>query len=102
MQIFMNSVKKDEDKVTPWLLALPQVCHMLDSNLVAYERHPPVVGPGEGRDRGAPVVDELDAPPPLVLNPHEDDPGGVTRGQLLVGFVPFDHSYLGVCNVRLL
>ena len=75
---------------------------MLDSDLVAYERHPPVVGPGEGRDRGAPVVDELDAPPPLVLDPHEDDPGGVTRGQLLVGFVPFDHSYLGVCNVRLL
>ena len=88
--------------MTPSLLALPQVCHMLDSDLVTYERHPPVVGPGEGRDRGAPVVDELDAPPPLVLNPHEDDPGGVTRGQLLVGFVPFDHSYLGVCNVRLL
>lgn len=75
---------------------------MLDSDLVAYKRHPPVVGPGEGRDRGAPVVDELYAPSPLVLDPHEDDPGGVTRGELLVGLIPFDHSYLGVCNVRLL
>ena len=75
---------------------------MLASDLVAYERHSPVMRPGEGGDRGAPVVDELDAPPPLVLDPYKDDPSGVAGGELLVGLVPLDHGYLRVCNVRLL
>ena len=74
---------------------------MLDSNLVAYERHPPVVGPGEGRDRGAPVVDELDRPATLVLDPHEDDPGGVARGQLLVRLVPSHQGHLGKIEIFL-
>ena len=36
--------------------------------LVAYERHPAVVGPGEGFDRRVPVINQLDRPASLVLN----------------------------------
>ena len=46
------------------------------------------MGPGEADDRGVAVVDELDGPPALVLDPDEDDAGGVARGQLLVRLVP--------------
>ena len=53
------------------------------------------MGPGKRGDWGTPVIDELDAPPPLVLDPHKDDPSGVAGGELLVGLVPFDHGDLG-------
>ena len=36
--------------------------------------------PREADDGRVPVVDELDGPAPLVLDPHEDDPGGVAGG----------------------
>ena len=68
---------------------------MLTSDLVTYERHPPIMGPGKRGDWGTPVIDELDAPPPLVLDPHKDDPRRVAGGELLVGLVPFDHGDLG-------
>ena len=41
--------------------------------LVADERHPAVVGPGEGADRSVPVVDQLDAPPSFVLYPDKNN-----------------------------
>ena len=66
----------------------------LDTCLVADESHPAIMGPGEGVDRSVPVVDQLNAPPSFVLNPHEDDASGVTRCKLLVRFVPFHHRYL--------
>ena len=50
--------------------------------------------PREADDRRAAVVDELNGPPALVLDPHEDDARGVARGKLLVGLVPTDQRYL--------
>ena len=66
------------------------------AHLVAYERHPAVVRPGEADDGRGPVVDELDAPPTLVLDPDEDDAGGVAGGQLLVGLVPPHEGHLQI------
>ena len=62
--------------------------------LVADERHPPIVGPGEGRDGGVSVVDQLNAPSPFVLYPDENNSSGVTGGQLLIRFIPFHHRNL--------
>ena len=50
--------------------------------------------PREADDWRVPVVDELDRPPALVLDPHEDDARGVARGQLLVRLVPSHQSHL--------
>lgn len=46
------------------------------------------------RDRGAAVVDELDAPAALVLDPHEDHARTVAGSQLLVRLVPFHQDHL--------
>ena len=58
------------------------------AHLVADEGHPSVMRPREVGDGRAAVVDELDAPAALVLDPDEDDAGAVAGGQLLVGLVP--------------
>ena len=50
--------------------------------------------PREADDGRVPVVDELDRPAALVLDPHEDDPRGVARGQLLVRLVPSHQGHL--------
>lgn len=50
--------------------------------------------PGEVRDGSAAVVDQLDAPAALVLDPHEDDARAVARCQLLVRLVPFYQYHL--------
>ena len=76
------------------LETLQAVIVSVSPDLVTDERHPPVMWPGEGGDRGAPVVDELDAPPPLVLDPDKDDPRGVAAGELLVRLVPLHHRHL--------
>lgn len=52
------------------------------------------MGPSKADHRRVPVVDELDGPPALVLDPHKDDSGSITGGQLLVGFVPLDQGDL--------
>lgn len=46
------------------------------------------------RDGCAPVVDQLDAPAALVLDPDEDDAGAVAGRQLLVRLVPLHHDHL--------
>ena len=66
----------------------------LELHLVADERHAAVVRPAEGGDGGAPVVDQLDAPSPFVLYPDKNNSSGVTRGQLLIRFIPFHHRHL--------
>ena len=50
--------------------------------------------PGEGGDGGAAVVDQLNGPAALVLDPDEDDPRGVATGELLVRLVPLHHRHL--------
>ena len=42
----------------------------LELHLVADERHAAVVRPAEGGDGGAPVVDQLDAPPGPIRGEH--------------------------------
>ena len=54
------------------------------------------MGPREADDRRAPVVDQLDGPAPLVLDPHEDNARGVAGGQLLVRLVPPHEGYLKI------
>ena len=56
--------------------------------LVADEGRAAVVRPGEVADARAPVVDELDGPAALVLDPHEYHALEVACGQLLIGLVP--------------
>ena len=68
--------------------------------LIADERHPAVVGPREADDWRVPVVDELDGPAALVLDPHEDDPRGVARGKLLVRLVPSHQGHLSEIPYR--
>ncbi len=50
--------------------------------------------PGEADDGCVAVVDELDGPAALVLDPYEDDAGGVAGGQLLIGLVPAHKRHL--------
>ena len=68
--------------------------HQHEPVLVADERHPAIVRPGEGGDGSVAVVDQLDAPAAFVLYPDENNASGVTGGQLLIGFIPFDHRNL--------
>ena len=62
--------------------------------LVADDGHAAVVRPGEVGDAVAAVVDELDGPAALVLDPHVDEALGVAGGELLVGLVPADEPYV--------
>ena len=64
------------------------------THLVAYKGHPAIVAPRKVSHRRAPIVDELDAPPALVLYPHENDARAVASRQFLVGLVPLHHRHL--------
>ena len=64
------------------------VASVIGAHLIADERHSAIVGPGEVGDWRAAVVDQLDAPAALVLDPDEDDAGAVAGRQLLVRLVP--------------
>jgi len=52
------------------------------------------VRPGEVGYRRIPIVDQLDGPAALVLDPHKDDARAVAGGQLLVRLVPFNQNDL--------
>ena len=58
------------------------------------------MGPAEADDGRVAVVDELDGPPALVLDPHEDNAGLVACGQLLVGLVPANQGDLKLFRKR--
>jgi hypothetical protein len=80
-------------------LIICSVCFVLGhpffvTDLVADEGHPAVVRPREADDWRISVVDKLDRPAALVLDPHEDDAGSVAGGQLLVGLVPPNKGHL--------
>ena len=62
--------------------------------LVANQCHSAVMGPWKANNWGASVIDELDGPPSLILDPHKDNPWGVAGSQFLVGFIPSDKSDL--------
>lgn len=46
------------------------------------------------RDRRIPIVDQLDGPATLILDPHKDDARAVARGELLIRFIPLDQNDL--------
>ena len=50
--------------------------------------------PGKANHGCTSIIDKFDRPSPFVLNPDENDPGGVTRSQFLVWLVPSDKSDL--------
>jgi len=64
------------------------------AHLVADERHAAVVRPRKVSHRRVAIIDQLDAPPALVFDPHENDAGAVARRQLLVRLVPLHQNHL--------
>jgi hypothetical protein len=60
------------------------------SYLITDESHSSIVRPREADDRRVSIVDELNGPPALIFYPNKYDAGGVTRSQLLIGFIPSD------------
>jgi len=76
---------------------IPLTSHGSDQNeaiLVADQGHAAIVRPGEVGYRRIPIVDQLDGPAALVLDPHKDDARAVAGGQFLVRLVPFDQDDL--------
>ena len=57
-------------KSTTVYMLLCRYYRYLELHLVADERHAAVVRPAEGGDGGAPVVDQLDAPPGPIRGEH--------------------------------
>ena len=57
-------------KSTTDYMLLCRYYRYLELHLVADERHAAVVRPAEGGDGGAPVVDQLDAPPGPIEDEH--------------------------------
>lgn len=53
------------------------------------------------RHRTVAIVDQLNRPPALVLDPHEYDAGAVARRQFLVRFVPLDQNHFGAVAAQI-
>lgn len=69
--------------------------HQNEAVHITNQGHLPVVAPSKVGDTSVAIIDQLNRPSALVLDPHKDDTISITSGQLLVWFIPADKDNLG-------